>query len=73
MNKDNVDVGDTLYGYCNGFFAGGASEPKRIVAMGKDWVVCRTENGRPIFASFEPGWQLAQMPELLKKWSEGDC
>ena len=34
-------VSDTLLGYCRGYF-GDSYEPKRVEAVGTDWVVART-------------------------------
>lgn len=35
-------VGDTLLGYCRGHFGRDSYEPKRVEAVGTDWVVART-------------------------------
>lgn len=64
-----IGVGTVLHGFCNGFFGRDEYGPKRIEAMGYDWIVCRTEDGRPLFALFEGNWR-ARMPELLEEWSE---
>lgn len=44
-------VGDILYGYCGGSF-GDSYGPKRIEAIGADWVVARElkTNASPLFA-----------------------
>jgi hypothetical protein len=56
-----------LYGYCNGFFGRDSYGPKRVEAIGADWVVIREENGTPDFAYFDS-------PETLElrltRWSQ---
>lgn len=47
-------VGDLLYGYCGGYFGRDSYEPKRVEAIGTDWVVARGENGRPVVAFCSP-------------------
>jgi hypothetical protein len=59
-------VGMILYGYCNGYFSCDSYEPRRIEALGADWVVVRERDGRPSFASFGKG---KNMDELLVEWS----
>lgn len=36
-----IEPGDTLYGYCGGAFGRDGYGPHTVVAMGRDWVVCR--------------------------------
>lgn len=38
-------VGQTLYGYCGGYFGRDSYSDKRIEAVGYDWIVVREENG----------------------------
>lgn len=40
-----IQVGDVLYGFCHGAFAG-AWGPFRVEAVGRDWIVCRDEHGQ---------------------------
>jgi hypothetical protein len=60
-------VGLMLYGSCNGFFGRDSYGPKRIEALGANWVVIRDENGAPDFAYFDS-------PEALElylaRWSQ---
>ena len=36
-----LEIGDTLYGYCHGIFGRDSYNPKLIVGKGRDWVVVR--------------------------------
>lgn len=45
-------VGEMLYGFCNGYFGRDSYDKKRIEAVGADWIVCRDEYDDAIFASF---------------------
>ena len=58
-------VGLMLYGYCNGFFGRSSYEPKRVEALGIDWVVVRNEKGQLRFASFE---STKAMNKFLNLW-----
>jgi len=60
-------IGETLYGFCNGFFGRDSYEAKTIEAIGKDWIVARTGKGELRIATFEEGWK-DSMLDLLKKW-----
>jgi hypothetical protein len=62
-----VRIGLMLYGYCNGYFGRDSYLPKRIEAIGHDWVVVRERDDTPNFASFE-GHPDGRMEELLMKW-----
>lgn len=44
-----LEVGDVLYGYCEGAFGRDSYGDKTVEAVGPDWVVAR-ECGRPVFA-----------------------
>ena len=44
-------IGETLYGFCGGFFGRDSYEDKRIEAIGFDWVVCRDDKGYVHMAS----------------------
>lgn len=46
------EVGDTLFGFCSGYFGRNSYGPKTIEAIGADWVVVREEDGTVNFASF---------------------
>ena len=52
--EDRLNVGDTLYGFCGGYFGRDSYSDKRVEAIGKDWVVARDDNGRVQFASGDP-------------------
>ena len=45
-------IGETLYGFCNGYFGRDSYKNKRVEAVGVDWVVCRDEEGEVHFATF---------------------
>lgn len=50
---DNLfEIGEKLYGFCNGYFGRDSYEDKIVEAFGKDWVVCRTEEGEVCMATF---------------------
>ena len=38
-------IGDVLYGYCGGWFGRDSYAPKRVEAIGVDWVVVRGDDG----------------------------
>ena len=61
-------IGMILYGYCEGYFGRDSYGPKRIEAIGNDWVVVR-EGDEPNFASFQDVDQDG-MNELCIKWSQ---
>lgn len=42
--KDQLKVGDVLYGYCNGHFGRDSYYDKTIEAIGPDWVVVRYDD-----------------------------
>lgn len=46
-------VGDVLYGFCGGHFRDSYS-PKRVEAIGADWIVVRDEDGRALMAEAHP-------------------
>ena len=59
-------VGQVLHGYCGGYFGRDGFGPKRIEAFGEDWIVVRTEIGRPNMADFN---SRKEMEECLDAWS----
>ncbi len=61
-------IGTTLWGYCNGFFGRDSYSPKRVEALGVDWVVARQldEEAAPEFASFDTPTDLSA---YLTAWS----
>ncbi len=78
--KDLFEIGEILYGYCNGYFGRDSYEDKVVEAVGKDWVVCRDESGMIHFATFDGSKMiLTRLPtrneddfitfeEMIKKW-----
>ena len=40
-DSEPLQAGDTLYGYCGGYFGRDAHGDKLVEAVGPDWVVCR--------------------------------
>ena len=58
-------VGMMIYGHCNGYFGRDSYFPKRIEAIGEDWLVVR-EEGRPNFATFDSRQEMA---ELIEGWN----
>jgi len=42
-----LQIGQTLYGYCGGYFDDGYMNPFRIEAIGYDWIIVRDINGNP--------------------------
>ena len=63
-------VGTILYGFCRGHFGSGSYSPKRIEALGEDWVVVREQDGRPNFAeSFGEG----TIDEILGEYATNDA
>ena len=43
-------IGQTLEGYCGGYFGRDSYDDKRIEAVGIDWVIARSDNGKIHFA-----------------------
>ena len=41
MTVQVLRVGDTLYGFCNGYFGRDSYADKQVEAIGSDWVVAR--------------------------------
>jgi len=78
--KVGFEVGEMLYGFCNGYFGRDSYEDKRVVAAGVDWIVCRDEDGNIHFATFDINKPIAtRLPtrnendyisfwEMVKKW-----
>jgi hypothetical protein len=68
-----IGVGTILYAYHQGFFGSSCYEDLKIEAMGSDWVVARgVHDGIVRLATFEVGWQLDDMEEMLEKWATCD-
>lgn len=56
-------------GYCNGYFGRRYDlRGAEIEAEGTDWVVIRTTDGAPLFASFTDN---EDMEETIKEWCAG--
>lgn len=53
VSATRPESGDTLYGFCEGFFGRDSYGDKVVVAVGRDWIVCR-EEGEPVFAAVPP-------------------
>lgn len=72
MSEQPVVVGDTLHGFCNGFFGRDSYSDKVVIAMGVDWVVARPEtdpDARIAEAQFASFWdRVEQMQDLLQRW-----
>lgn len=49
-----VEPGDTLFGFCGGYFGRDSYGNKVVAAVGRDWVVVREEDGTPNFAHVDP-------------------
>lgn len=58
-------IGETFYGYCNGYFGRDCYENKVVEDFGKDWVVCRDEHDFPWFADFN---DTKEFWELVEEW-----
>lgn len=59
-------VGMVFPWYCNGYF-GDSYRPKRVEAIGHDWIVVREiETGTALFADVPPD----KLDELAERWSE---
>lgn len=46
-------VGEVFEGFCNGYFGRDSYSDKTVEAFGDDWVVCRTERGEVLLATFD--------------------
>ncbi len=62
-------VGKRLYGYCEGYFGRNFDYDsfKRIEAIGKDWVIIRSEDGFPYFTYFDTE---EEMKACLERWGQ---
>lgn len=58
-------IGDTLYGFCDGEFGRDSYGPKRVEAIGSDWVVVREDDGTP-------NWSFLDNPDHLCKHRNED-
>lgn len=45
-----LQIGQVLIGYCGGHFRNDRGKDKTVEAVGKDWVICRDRDGKPLFA-----------------------
>lgn len=62
-------IGDTLYGYCGGYFGRDSHFDKRVEAIGSDWVVARDYIGVAWFADCSPIYlTVYRTPELEDEW-----
>ena len=61
------EIGTELYGSCNGFFGRDSYRPKRIEALGADWVVVRNKRGEVSCATFNSE---KEMKRYLTLWSK---
>ena len=50
---NGIQVGTPVNGYCEGIFGRDSYYDRRVEAVGYDWVVLRTDNGRAEFVSGE--------------------
>lgn len=66
-----VRIGTVLHGYCEGHFGRDALGPKRVEAIGADWIVARMVNGHIVTAEFSylPDGP-AQMEKCLSEWEK---
>lgn len=51
---ESLRVGQVLYGFCGGAFGRDSYEPKRVEAVGADWVVARDDSSRICFYAGDP-------------------
>lgn len=72
MNDLNIRVGRLLYGFCRGYFGRDSMvyDPKRVEAIGHDWIVVRTEDGYPMLAVCPQGYRVEAWHEELLKASK---
>ena len=63
-----LEPGDVLSGFCEGYFGRDSYGEKIVVAMGRDWVVCR-EGGRPVFADCGPDTLAKHRVTERAEWS----
>ncbi len=76
MNK--INIGDTLYGFCNGYFGRDSYGDKRVVAKGnergRNWIVALDEfEGRLLFAEgFSKDEALNWTTDDYKDWEGHD-
>jgi hypothetical protein len=66
-----VRIGTVLHGYCEGHFGRDALGPKRVEAIGADWIVARMEDGGIVTATFSylPNAS-TELEECLARWEK---
>lgn len=71
--QQQLQIGQVLYGYCNGYFGRDSYNNKRVEAIGYDWIVVRelslTDDGKPDFCYIrqEDHQELIKSSEQWKK------
>lgn len=71
MSRIPFQVGDILYGFCDGCFGRDSYDTKRVEAIGDDWVVARgVSNGIPFFANFDVT-EMKDWPDF-SRWLDAD-
>lgn len=66
MGPTTIEPGDVLYGYCGGAFGRDSYGDKIVVAMGRDWIVCR-EKGAPVFAHIDGEGMWRELEKALQQ------
>lgn len=65
--NNQIRIGQVLYGNCGGIFGRDSYNPKRIEAIGPDWIVVRDDQGYLHFASFASGEEITEAFAMLIK------
>lgn len=53
MNRYLIEPGDRIMGFCGGMFGRDSYGEKTVVAVGRDWIVAREEDGTVVLATGE--------------------
>lgn len=65
--KLNKYLGDTLYGYCNGYFGRESYEDKTVVYAGDNYIVCEYSDSYPCVAIFDKESD-EEIEALIDEW-----
>lgn len=64
-----INVGDILYGYCDGYFGRDSYEEKIILHFGKDYIVVREKySNQVLVANLDENINEPEVRKMIEKW-----
>lgn len=60
-------IGETFYGYCNGYFGRDSYEDKTVVYAGRNYLLCEDEYKHPHLAVFQDESN-NEITRLIESW-----